>query len=47
MRAVKGCDFVQDDGPERVDVKSYLVARISAAAPANSLIAMSSSLAGM
>jgi 3-hydroxyacyl-CoA dehydrogenase len=47
MRAVKDGAFVQEDGPERVDVKCYLLARISAAAPADSLIATSSSLAGM
>jgi carnitine 3-dehydrogenase len=42
-RAVEGCAFVQESGPERVDVKRDLLARISAAVPADSLIATSSS----
>jgi carnitine 3-dehydrogenase len=42
-RAVAGCAFVQESGPERVDVKRDLLARISAAVPADSLIATSSS----
>jgi carnitine 3-dehydrogenase len=42
-RAVEGCAFVQENGPERVDVKRDLLARISAAVPADSLIATSSS----
>ena len=43
MRAVESCAFVQENGPERVDVKRDLLARISAAAPADRLIATSSS----
>jgi 3-hydroxyacyl-CoA dehydrogenase len=43
MRAVESCAFVQENGPERVDVNRDLLARISAAAPADSLIATSSS----
>ena len=35
--------FVQENGPERVDIKRDLIARIDAAAPANTLIATSSS----
>ncbi len=42
-RAVAGCAFVQESGPESVDVKRDLLARISAAVPADSLIATSSS----
>jgi 3-hydroxyacyl-CoA dehydrogenase len=42
-RAVEGCAFVQESGPERIDVKRDLLARISAAVPADSLIATSSS----
>jgi carnitine 3-dehydrogenase len=42
-RAVEGCVFIQENGPERVDVKRALLARISAAAPPDSLIATSSS----
>jgi hypothetical protein len=38
----RACAFVQENAPERVDVKRYL-AKISAAAPADSLIATSSS----
>jgi 3-hydroxyacyl-CoA dehydrogenase len=43
MRAVEGCAFIQENGPERLDVKRDLLARISAAAPSDSLIATSSS----
>jgi carnitine 3-dehydrogenase len=43
MGAVAGCAFIQENGPERVDVKRDLLARISAAAPSDSLIATSSS----
>ena len=43
MRAVSGCAFIQENGPERVDVKRDLLAKISAAAPSDSLIATSSS----
>src|SRR5258707_2405823 len=41
-RAVEGCAFIQENGPERVDVKRDLLAEISAAAPSDSLIATSS-----
>ena len=43
MRAVSGCAFIQENGPERVDVKRDLLAKISAAIPSDSLIATSSS----
>ena len=43
VRAVEGCEFIQENGPERVDVKRDLLARISAVAPSDSLIATSSS----
>src|SRR5260221_10537377 len=43
MCAVEGCAFIQENGPERVDVKRDLLARISAAVPSDSLIATSSS----
>src|SRR5271154_5360455 len=43
MRAVSGCAFIQENGPERVDVKRDLLAKISAAVPSDSLIATSSS----
>src|SRR5882672_679527 len=43
MRAVEGCAFIQENGPERVDVKRDLLAKISAAVPSDSLIATSSS----
>src|SRR6266403_4517071 len=42
-RAVEGCAFIQENGPERVYVKRDLLAEISAAAPSDSLIATSSS----
>jgi carnitine 3-dehydrogenase len=42
-RAVAGCAFVQENGPEKIDVKRDLLAEISAALPADSLIATSSS----
>ena len=42
-RACADCDFVQESGPERTDLKRDLLARISAAAPRTSLIATSSS----
>lgn len=41
--AVAGCAFIQENGPERVDVKRDLLAKISAAVPSDSLIASSSS----
>lgn len=43
MRAVAGCAFIQENGPERVDVKRDLLGKISAAVPSDSLIASSSS----
>ena len=43
MRAVAGCAFIQENGPERIDVKRDLLAKISAAVPSDSLIATSSS----
>jgi carnitine 3-dehydrogenase len=42
-RAVEGCAFIQENGPERIDVKRDLLARISAVVPPTSLIATSSS----
>jgi 3-hydroxyacyl-CoA dehydrogenase len=42
-RAVEGCDFVQENGPERVEIKRDLLAQISAAAPRDAIIATSSS----
>jgi carnitine 3-dehydrogenase len=42
-RAVEGCAFIQENGPERADVKRDLLAKISAAVPSDSLIATSSS----
>jgi carnitine 3-dehydrogenase len=42
-RAVEGCTFIQENGPERIDVKRDLLARISAVVPPTSLIATSSS----
>jgi carnitine 3-dehydrogenase len=41
-RAVEGCAFIQENGPERVDVKRDLLAKISAVVPSDSLIATSS-----
>jgi carnitine 3-dehydrogenase len=43
MRAVAGCAFIQENGPERIDVKRDLLAKISLAVPSDSLIATSSS----
>jgi 3-hydroxyacyl-CoA dehydrogenase len=43
ISAVEGCAFIQENGPERVDVKRDLLARISAVVPPTSLIATSSS----
>ena len=40
---VAGAVFVQENGPEQVDIKRDLIARIDAAAPATTLIATSSS----
>jgi ketoreductase RED1 len=42
-RAVAGADFVQENGPERPDVKKELWSQIEAGAPANALFASSSS----
>jgi carnitine 3-dehydrogenase len=42
-RAVEGCAFIQENGPERLDVKRDLLAKISAVVPSDSLIATSSS----
>jgi carnitine 3-dehydrogenase len=42
-RAIEDSAFVQENGPERVDVKRDLLAKISAAVPSDSLIATSSS----
>ena len=42
-RAVEGCAFIQENGPERVEVKRDLLAKISAAVPSDGLIATSSS----
>lgn len=41
--AVDGAEFVQESGPEREDVKIELLAQIDAAAPAQSVVASSSS----
>ena len=41
--AVGGADHVQESGPERLDVKRALFAELDAAAPANAIIASSSS----
>jgi carnitine 3-dehydrogenase len=37
-RAVEGCAFIQENGPERVDVKRDLLARISAVVPPIALL---------
>src|SRR6267378_7845105 len=37
-RAVEGCAFIQENGPERVDVKRDILARISAVAPPIALL---------
>jgi 3-hydroxyacyl-CoA dehydrogenase len=42
-RTVEGCAFIQENGPERVDVKRDLLAKISSVVPSDSLIATSSS----
>jgi carnitine 3-dehydrogenase len=42
-RAGEGCAFIQENGPERVDVKRDLLAKISEVVPSDSLIATSSS----
>jgi carnitine 3-dehydrogenase len=43
ISTVAAAVFIQENGPERVDIKRDLIARIDAAAPANTLIATSSS----
>jgi carnitine 3-dehydrogenase len=40
---VAGADFVQENGPERLELKTALVARMDAAAPPDALLASSSS----
>lgn len=42
-RALDGCDFVQENGPERADLKADLYARMDAAVPPHVLLASSSS----
>ncbi len=42
-RALADADFVQENGPERLDVKRELVAQISEVVPENAIIATSSS----
>lgn len=42
-RALEGCDFVQESGPERADFKADLYARMDAATPPQVLLASSSS----
>jgi 3-hydroxyacyl-CoA dehydrogenase len=41
--AVRGADFVQESGPERLDVKRDVFAQLDAAAPAEAILASSSS----
>ena len=41
--AVAGADFVQENGPERIDIKTELFRRMDAAAPAQTILASSSS----
>jgi 3-hydroxyacyl-CoA dehydrogenase len=41
--AVRGAEFIQENGPERLDVKRDLIAKIDAAASSEALIATSSS----
>jgi carnitine 3-dehydrogenase len=43
QRAVERADFVQENGPERVDLKRELFARLDDAAPAHAILASSSS----
>ncbi len=43
QRALKGVDFVQENGPERLDIKRDLIAKIDAAIPEDAIIATSSS----
>lgn len=41
--AVRDADFIQENGPERLEIKHQLIAAIEAAAPVDTLIASSSS----
>jgi 3-hydroxyacyl-CoA dehydrogenase len=41
--AVRNATFIQENGPERLDIKRSIIARIEAAAPADTIIATSSS----
>jgi 3-hydroxyacyl-CoA dehydrogenase len=41
--AVAGADFVQENGPERLDIKAEMFRRMDAAAPARTILASSSS----
>ena len=43
VQTVTGADFVQESGPERLDLKRELIAQIDAAAPSTSIIASSTS----
>jgi 3-hydroxyacyl-CoA dehydrogenase len=43
QEAVKDADFVQENGPERVDIKRQLFAELDAAAPDHAILASSSS----
>jgi carnitine 3-dehydrogenase len=43
IEAVTGADFVQENGPERLDIKQQLIATIDAHTPAEVIIASSSS----
>src|SRR5260370_23953176 len=42
-KILSGVDFVQENGPERLDIKRGLIAHIDAAAPDHAIIATSSS----
>ena len=46
-QAVAAADFVQENGPERLDLKRELFARLDAAAPAATILASSSSTLSM
>ena len=43
QRALEGVDLVQENGPERLDIKRDLIAKIDAAIPEDAIIATSSS----
>ena len=43
QKALEGVDFVQENGPERLDIKRDLIAKIDAAIPEDVIIATSSS----